>query len=166
MREAGLDRRAYRPAGRRADERQRMSNCAIDRFERAFAEWLGVPYAFAFWRGRVALYAILRALGIGPGDVRGQRSRPACGCTKHPHGGRFRRDLDPTSGRCPLPEASGLEKACRMMETIEDDRLWACSVRGPRLYGKFRGIRRHAEPDADRQQCSPARSALQNASQQ
>ena len=45
-----------------------MTNFAIDRFERAFAEWLGVPHAFAFWRGRVALYAILRALGIGPGE--------------------------------------------------------------------------------------------------
>jgi dTDP-4-amino-4,6-dideoxygalactose transaminase len=38
------------------------------RFEQAFAQWLGVPHAFAFWKGRVALYAILRAMGIGAGD--------------------------------------------------------------------------------------------------
>jgi len=37
-------------------------------FEAAFASWLGVPHAFAFWKGRVALYAILRALGVGEGD--------------------------------------------------------------------------------------------------
>jgi dTDP-4-amino-4,6-dideoxygalactose transaminase len=41
---------------------------AVRQFERSFANWLGVDHAFAFWRGRVALYAILRALGIGPGD--------------------------------------------------------------------------------------------------
>jgi len=44
-------------------------NCLyVDRFERGFAQWLGVRHAFAFWRGRVALYAILRALDIGPND--------------------------------------------------------------------------------------------------
>ena len=33
-------------------------------------ELVGVPphHVTLFWRGRVALYAILRALGIGPGD--------------------------------------------------------------------------------------------------
>jgi dTDP-4-amino-4,6-dideoxygalactose transaminase len=41
---------------------------AVERFESAFARWLGVRSAFAFWKGRVALYAILRALGIGEGD--------------------------------------------------------------------------------------------------
>ena len=41
---------------------------AVDKFQNAFAEWLGVRSAFAFWKGRVALYAILRALGIGEGD--------------------------------------------------------------------------------------------------
>ena len=40
----------------------------VTAYERAFAEWVGLPYAFAFWKGRVALYAILRALGIGRGD--------------------------------------------------------------------------------------------------
>jgi perosamine synthetase len=37
-------------------------------YERAFAEFLGVNHAFAFWKGRVALYAILRGLGVGEGD--------------------------------------------------------------------------------------------------
>ncbi|MCJ7544027.1 MAG: DegT/DnrJ/EryC1/StrS family aminotransferase [Phycisphaerae bacterium] len=37
-------------------------------FEQAFAQWLGMPYAFAFWKGRVAMYAILRAMGVGEGD--------------------------------------------------------------------------------------------------
>jgi len=41
---------------------------AVRRFEEAFARWLGVARAFAFWKGRVALYAILRALGVGEGD--------------------------------------------------------------------------------------------------
>ncbi len=40
----------------------------VIRFEETFAEWLGTGHAFAFWKGRVALYAILRALGIGEGD--------------------------------------------------------------------------------------------------
>jgi len=37
-------------------------------YERLFAEYFAVKYAFAFWKGRVALYAILKAIGIGPGD--------------------------------------------------------------------------------------------------
>ena len=44
-----------------------MSN-AVAKFERAFADWLGVRHAFAFWKGRVAMYAALRAMGIGSGD--------------------------------------------------------------------------------------------------
>lgn len=38
------------------------------RYEQAFARWAGVGHAFAFWKGRVAMYAILRGLGIGEGD--------------------------------------------------------------------------------------------------
>ncbi len=38
------------------------------RYEQAFAEWIGANRAFAFWKGRVAMYAILRALGVGEGD--------------------------------------------------------------------------------------------------
>jgi len=41
---------------------------AVRQFEEAFAQWLGVRSAFAFRKGRVALYAILRALGVGEGD--------------------------------------------------------------------------------------------------
>ncbi|MFQ5413452.1 MAG: DegT/DnrJ/EryC1/StrS family aminotransferase [Phycisphaerae bacterium] len=37
-------------------------------YEAAFAAWLGAERAFAFWKGRVALYAILRALRVGAGD--------------------------------------------------------------------------------------------------
>ncbi len=54
-----------RPASGR--EKSTMSRVRED-FQKTFADWLGVPYAFAFWRGRVAIYAILRALGIQEGD--------------------------------------------------------------------------------------------------
>jgi perosamine synthetase len=40
----------------------------IKKFERAFAEYVGVDQAFSFGAGRMALYAILEALGIGAGD--------------------------------------------------------------------------------------------------
>lgn len=40
----------------------------VARFEQEFARWLGVTHARAFWKGRVALYAILRALGVKEGD--------------------------------------------------------------------------------------------------
>lgn len=40
--------------------------CAI--YERAFAELFKAEGAFAFWKGRVALYALLKALGISSGD--------------------------------------------------------------------------------------------------
>jgi len=33
-----------------------------------FKEYLTVSYASSFWKGRVALYAILKAMGIGEGD--------------------------------------------------------------------------------------------------
>jgi perosamine synthetase len=41
-----------------------------DELRGAFGELVGVPpdHVTLFWRGRVAMYAILRALGIGPGD--------------------------------------------------------------------------------------------------
>jgi perosamine synthetase len=41
---------------------------SVSRYQQAFAQWLGVDHAFAFWKGRVALYAILRGLNIGEGD--------------------------------------------------------------------------------------------------
>jgi len=37
-------------------------------YEQTFASWVHAAHAFAFWKGRVALYAILRGLGVGPGD--------------------------------------------------------------------------------------------------
>jgi len=40
----------------------------IEQYERKFAEVIGTSWAFAFWKGRVALYAILKAMGIGAGD--------------------------------------------------------------------------------------------------
>ena len=41
---------------------------AVRQFEEAFARWSGLAHTFAFWKGRAALYAILRGLGVGPGD--------------------------------------------------------------------------------------------------
>jgi dTDP-4-amino-4,6-dideoxygalactose transaminase len=41
---------------------------AIQEFESAFSRWIGHSRAKAFWKGRVALYAILRGLGVGEGD--------------------------------------------------------------------------------------------------
>jgi dTDP-4-amino-4,6-dideoxygalactose transaminase len=39
-----------------------------EEYQHAFARFIGAEHAFAFWKGRVALYAMLRALGIGKGD--------------------------------------------------------------------------------------------------
>src|SRR4051794_11309390 len=41
-----------------------------DELRRVTGELIGVPpdHVALFWRGRVALYAILRSLGVGPGD--------------------------------------------------------------------------------------------------
>jgi len=30
-----------------------------------FAKWFGASAAFAFWKGRVALYALLKSLDVG-----------------------------------------------------------------------------------------------------
>ena len=40
----------------------------VRNFNSAFTQHLEVSHAFSFWKGRVALYAILKALGIGEGD--------------------------------------------------------------------------------------------------
>ncbi|MFQ5423573.1 MAG: DegT/DnrJ/EryC1/StrS family aminotransferase [Phycisphaerae bacterium] len=45
-----------------------METSALQRYEKAFASWLGVEHAFGFWKGRVAFHAVLRALGIAKGD--------------------------------------------------------------------------------------------------
>jgi perosamine synthetase len=40
----------------------------VERFERAFADFVGVPHAVAVANGTAALHAAVHALGIGPGD--------------------------------------------------------------------------------------------------
>ena len=45
-----------------------MASGAVEKFEAAFADWLGVSRTFAFWKGRVSMYAILKCLGVGEGD--------------------------------------------------------------------------------------------------
>jgi perosamine synthetase len=40
----------------------------VPEYEQAFARALGVRHSFTFSSGRVGLYALLRTLGIGPGD--------------------------------------------------------------------------------------------------
>ena len=42
---------------------------SIARYEGAFATMLGVSHAYSFYKGRVALYAILKALGVSEGDT-------------------------------------------------------------------------------------------------
>lgn len=41
---------------------------ATEQYQRQFADFLGCRYAFSFWKGRVALYAVLKALDIKSGD--------------------------------------------------------------------------------------------------
>lgn len=45
-----------------------MTSQTIAQYERAFSKAVNAPFAYAFWKGRVALYAILKALDIGLGD--------------------------------------------------------------------------------------------------
>jgi perosamine synthetase len=40
----------------------------IEEYQQKFARFFGAERAFAFWKGRVALYALLRALDVGRGD--------------------------------------------------------------------------------------------------
>ena len=40
----------------------------IEKYQQKFARFLGAERAFAFWKGRVALYALLRALDVGASD--------------------------------------------------------------------------------------------------
>lgn len=51
-----------------ADPRQLVQGAAIAEYEHAFAQQIGVRYAYSFCHGRVGLYSLLRGLGIGPGD--------------------------------------------------------------------------------------------------
>src|SRR5713101_4764050 len=50
------------------DPRQLVQGPAIVEYEQAFAQQIGVRYAYSFCHGRVGLYGLLRGLGIGPGD--------------------------------------------------------------------------------------------------
>ncbi len=50
------------------EDDQATSKSALGAYEKAFARWIGAERAFAFWKGRVALYAILKAMGIGEAD--------------------------------------------------------------------------------------------------
>jgi len=40
----------------------------IEQYQQKFAQFFGAERAFAFWKGRVGLYAVLRALDVGAGD--------------------------------------------------------------------------------------------------
>jgi perosamine synthetase len=40
----------------------------IEEYQQQFARFFGAERAFAFWKGRVALYTLLRALDVGAGD--------------------------------------------------------------------------------------------------
>ena len=41
---------------------------SVQEYQRQFARFFGADRAFVFWKGRVALYALLRSLNIGDGD--------------------------------------------------------------------------------------------------
>ncbi|MHC4555694.1 MAG: DegT/DnrJ/EryC1/StrS family aminotransferase [Planctomycetota bacterium] len=43
-------------------------NASIERYHRQFAQFFSTQRAFAFWKGRIALYALLKALRVGSGD--------------------------------------------------------------------------------------------------
>ncbi len=42
---------------------------SIARYEKTFEQVLGVSHTFSFYKGRVALYAILKAIGVNEGDT-------------------------------------------------------------------------------------------------
>ena len=46
----------------------RYSTVSTQAYEEAVESFFGTGKAVAFWKGRIALYAILKAMGIGPGD--------------------------------------------------------------------------------------------------
>jgi dTDP-4-amino-4,6-dideoxygalactose transaminase len=50
------------------DPRQLTQGPALKAYERAFARQIGVRFAYSFSAGRIGLYGVLRALGVGPGD--------------------------------------------------------------------------------------------------
>lgn len=48
---------------------QWQDDSPVQEWEQTFADWLGVDAAFAFMGGRAALYAVVRALDLQPGDA-------------------------------------------------------------------------------------------------
>ena len=36
----------------------------LKKYQQAFAAKIGAPFAFGFWKGRIALYAIIKGMGI------------------------------------------------------------------------------------------------------
>jgi perosamine synthetase len=51
-----------------ANPRQLIQGPAIAKYERAFAQQIGVRHAYSFCHGRVGFYGLLHGLGIGSGD--------------------------------------------------------------------------------------------------
>lgn len=51
-----------------ANPARMVQGAAIGDYERAFAERIGVRYAHSFAAGRVGLFGVLQAFGVGPGD--------------------------------------------------------------------------------------------------
>ena len=43
-------------------------NNSLSEYQTAFAKWFNASKAFSFWKGRVALYAILKTLGVAEND--------------------------------------------------------------------------------------------------
>ena len=43
-------------------------NKIVEKYQREFARYFGAERAFAFWKGRVGLYSLLRALDVGDGN--------------------------------------------------------------------------------------------------
>lgn len=50
------------------DPHELVRGPAIAEYEQAFARQVGVRFSYSFSHGRIGLYAVLRELGIGPGD--------------------------------------------------------------------------------------------------
>ena len=44
------------------------STTPIQKYQQQFASFFSIDHAFSFWKGRVAMYAILKALGVTEGD--------------------------------------------------------------------------------------------------
>lgn len=59
---------------------------SIETYEQEFSSLIGTGFGFAFWKGRVALYAILKSLGISAGD---EVILPGFTCVVVPNAVRF-----------------------------------------------------------------------------